>query len=456
MSTLFHKLAPVFALIQRNFGQSYASVDGLPKGKSLCVQRLERLRISERLFDNDWRRDVAYLSPFFRYGYLGNESDASRNSVEAWAIATWRAWWTQDVEVMRYIPNLQPDGYRVSKEHRHSTVERLVSTTPPAVKEGVFCNGKRIQNGTEWALALSTYGGVEGQQDTHGEPLTRVVNVTDATGIALLVHEKTTRVPNRMTGLWYSTARFEELYQDKVRDMAKDEHCKGILFPSWAGWLHIAQDIGVHLRRPVYLSDTHLENFAGELASASMILVKYPKKYAQLVKQIEQDGLNARWVFGWSGLLACFSHLWTFERIYIAMLNGLSLLALSSKAEVSDLDENVRSMLYGYAAFEVSDRAVGRKIANERKTELLKRYKKNAGRTCRGSGLHAVRLACDALGLPAEASHMDGLPSFSTGWCSEYMERKPGNQTPAHGDTHDDVEWRQGSSNAWRYPHSHT
>ncbi|KAI0561573.1 hypothetical protein FGB62_77g019 [Gracilaria domingensis] len=138
------------------------------------------------------------------------------------------------------------------------------------------------------------------------------------------------------------------------------------------------------------------------------------------------------------------------------MLNGLSLLALTSTDDLEYLDPNVRSMLYGYAAFEVSDRAVGKRIAEDRKDELLKRYKENKGKTCRGSGVCAIRMACQTLKLPAEASHMDGLPAFSAGWASEFIERKPGNQTPEHGLNHDEVEARFGSSNAWRYPHTQT
>lgn len=450
------KLRPVFALLQKNFGHAFIT------GKQrVFTTGLDQLRISERLFDNEWRRDIAYLSPWFRYNNFHSHGSAVH---QAWAMATWRAWWTQETELDGRTLDLTPHGYRVAFENLHTSVRDLMSTDPPDVGVRVVRHeGKAINTPMEWARALETYGGDRdqqpdggsgGQQDTHGEPLPTVIRTYNRVGVAVLVHEKTSRVPNRMSALWYATSTFEELYQQKVDEMSRGD--TNVLFPTWSGWLKIAQDIGTHLPRPVYLSDTQLINFAGELASASVILVKYHEKYKELVNQIRMDGLHARWTFGWSGLLACFTHLWTFERIYIAMLNGLSLLALSTTSGVGDIDENVRSMLYGYAAFEVSDRAVGKVIANDRKAELLKRYSLNKGKTCRGSGLCATRLACYALKIPAEASHMDGLPAFSTGWCSEYMERLPGNQTPAHGDNHDQVEAREGSSNVWRYPHSLT
>ena len=124
----------------------------------------------------------------------------------------------------------------------------------------------------------------------------------------------------------------------------------------------------------------------------------------------------------------------------MAMLNGLSLFALHSAERVCDIDTKVRSMCYGYAAYAVSSRALGKRIAKDRKDDLLRRYTEDKGKTCRGSGLWATRHACRILGLPPEASAMDGLPAFSTGWAYEYMERKPGSQEPEHGENHDDVE----------------
>lgn len=332
--------------------------------------------------------------------------------------------------------------------------------------------GERAATAHEWAGLLMRHGEPEegqptrhrvgreyldirvGQQDVHGTPLVRVMDTRTASAIAILVHEKTEHLPNRMSALWYHTARFEEVYplvanSDADRDTA-DVH---VLFPSWNGWLNIAQDISTHLKQPVYLSDAHLINFAGELASASLILVKYPIKYKQLVDVIYRDGMIARWQYGWSGLLSCFTPVWTRERIYVAMLNGLSVLALAHCPRVADLTHDVRAMMYGYAAFEVSERAVGRRIAQDRKAELLRRYCSDVAVKCRSVGLAATRSACHTLGVPAEASHMDGLPSFSTG-CA--FLQLGGKQPVDAGDTHDKVEAYYGSSNVWRYPHSHS
>ena len=70
-----------------------------------------------------------------------------------------------------------------------------------------------------------------------------------------------------------------------------------------------------------------------------------------------------------------------------------------------------------YTSFAVSLREVGRRIAPARQVELLSRYATNRGRTCRGSGVDAIRRGCAVLGLPGAASNMDGLPAFTAGWC---------------------------------------
>lgn len=505
------KVCPLFIRMQTNFANTVPVTGAFRRAKrrkGICVQGMEKLRISERLFDNEINADAPYLSPFISLKAVSERRDEE----EAWAIAMWRAWWTQDVTLYDGQRRcLQPpDSFKCEKENLICLAVDLLETEPswPAnipqkwCDEGINCplhdgdgnhephmigehgcnlggssensgsssssadtvrddSGRPILDKRRWAECLITYGRVgsepaQGQQDTHGEALRPVFDVSDSSGIAMLIREKTQHPPNRMCALWYATARFEEVYEAKTAELCEMSEYEHILFPTWASWLKIAQDVGAHLERPVYLSDDCLVNFAGELASASLILVCYAEKFTLLVDQIHKDGLNARWTFGWSGLLSCFSHLWTKERIYVAMLNGLSLLAMISTSDVRLIDPNIRAMLYGYAAFAVSGRAVGRRIADDRNAELRKRYRFNKGKTCRGSGLNATRIACRELGLPAEASHMDGLPAFSTGWAREYMETKPGNQDPENGKTHDEVETREGSSNVWRFPHSVT
>jgi len=68
-------------------------------------------------------------------------------------------------------------------------------------------------------------------------------------------------------------------------------------------------------------------------------------------------------------------------------------------------------------SFAVSTRAVGWRIAPVRQVKLLRRYASNRGRTCRGSGVDAIRRGCAVLGLPGAASNMDGLSAFTAGWC---------------------------------------
>lgn len=463
-----------------------------------CVQGLTRLRISERLIDNDWNKSTPFLNPFYTIKFsrphscdpedpedpnILDEGHAPANlfdeeaglplaepmfdrTEEIWAVAAWRAWWTQDTTFSERVrlDLTAPRSFRCDLASLHVLADGLMSSDGPRwptqphrqVVDSLSPGSPVIDTARKWAQCLTTYHCEGGQQDTSGDALVRVARFSNASGIALVVREKTHYPPNRMSSLWYNTATFEEVYEQKSREVRNMAGTGPLVMPRWASWLRIAMDIGTHLKRPLFSSDLRLINFAGELASASIIMARYPRKYSELVLLIYDDGLKARWTFGWSGLLACFTHLWTPERIHIAMLNGLSLLALSKTEHVRDINENVRSLLYGYAAFAVSDRAVGKRIEQDRMSELLTRYKADRGRTCRGSGVSATRLACKWLGIPAESSHMDGLPAFSTGWCSEYLERNPGNQSPEHGGSHDEVEMRHGSSNAWRYPYSHT
>jgi len=103
---------------------------------------------------------------------------------------------------------------------------------------------------------------------------------------------------------------------------------------------------------------------------------------------IYRDGRNSRWIFGWSGLLSCYSNLWTRQRIFMAMLNGLSLLAIKSANNVTaeEMNVDVRSLMVGYASFAISNRAIGKRIASIKKKELLKRYSKNLENACRNMG----------------------------------------------------------------------
>jgi len=214
----------------------------------------------------------------------------------------------------------------------------------------------------------------------------------------------------------------------------------------------MAVGIGERSPVPLYLSGADLDNYACELAATSLLLARYPAAWKRVCDQIYEDGRRARWTFGWSGLLACFSNLWTHERVYVAAANGLSLLALGCAPSVTKIPDCVRSTLVAYTPFVVSTRAVGRRIVPARQVELLRRYATNRRRTCRGSGVDDIRRGYAVPGLPGAAGHMDGLPAFTAGWCLEYMQRQPGDQPPTYGADHEEVERRLESGTAWRYP----
>ena len=308
----------------------------------------------------------------------------------------------------------------------------------------------------KWIELLASYSTdserVVGQQDTPQDPTIDVINYDFSHVVALVVEEKSIRKPNRISILWHNTARFEKVYEDNRKALMKKEEIPGVVLPTWSSWLQIAQDISTHLFRPVYLNGSLLTNFAAELSAASVILLRYPEKYKRLVEQIHMDGLNARWTYGWSGLLSCFSALWTTERIYFAMLNGLSLLAISENGEVANIDKNVRAMLYGYASFAVSDRAIGEKIKDLQQKEMSRRHIANRGVTFRGYGLDTVRRACKRLGIPRDVRFMDGPLALSVAWAMQYLEGDCGLDTLTHGNTHEEIDRLLGSSTAWRYP----
>lgn len=400
------------------------------------------MRISDRLINNDLETKTPLLNPF-----------GSPN--EDWAIAAWRAWWTQEChEAVSLEASSHYDIRPSSLLAQDLTPEgpRWPNAVEAVVKNPV--NGRVIERGDReaWIDALTQYGS-QGQQDTRSPPMKEMFSCADRSGVATLVHEKTHVPPHRMSSLWYSTARFEGLYAE----VASEIHARRpeMHIPAcFSLWKELATDIARYLPKQMYLSGDPLCSYAGELASATLLLTRHAYDYRHLVECIYQDGRGSRWTFGWSGLLSCYSNLWTRQRIFIAMLNGLSLLSIRSAGSVSEIDVHVRCMLVGYASFAVSDRAVGKRIAELRKDELLRRYRGNIGRTCRGVGLCATREACRILGIPAEASHLDGLPAFCTGWAMEYLSAMPGNQSPGHGATHNEIEELEGSSNAWRYPDS--
>lgn len=460
---VLRRLDAYYARLLRNFFVAVPAESHTPAASSaeeaLLATPLATLRISSSLIDNDLNSATRWLNPL-------------DPTARTWARAFWLAWWTQDTALrMRPDPpasydlTLHPRAYDLPVELWPASVQGAVDTGRPG--------SPVIRNADEWACALMVYGDEPltdaagahnprfpgthaGMQDTAGavprqQPL---LDTSSLAGVATLVYEKTAHVPHRMTSLWYGTSTFSDRYAAAAQMSSAGGH--HLRVPSLHTWRRMAVGIGERAPVPLFLSGADLENYACELAAASVLLTNYAAPFAALVEQIYQDGRAARWTFGWSGLLSCFSNLWTPERVHIAACNGLSLLALQCAPRVAAIPDCVRSMLVAYVSYAVSARAVGRRIAPLRQAELLRRYRANRARTCRGSGVDAIRRACTTLRLPAVASHMDGLPAFTAGWCLEYMERQPGNQPPAHGADHDEVERRLGSGTAWRYPSEST
>lgn len=322
-------------------------------------------------------------------------------------------------------------------------------------------DGKVIPRGDKvaWKSALQAYG-PGGQQDgpKGRAPWDELFGLGEPVWSKTIVHDKRLHTPHCMSAIWYGSQHFKDVYAS-LAAKADEERGKALMLPtSLSEWEAIAVRLTrnlhriMHVKKPFHLSSDSIPLCAGELASTALLIAVFPNRFCDLVDQIYEDGRNARWTFGWSGLLSCFSKLWTLERVYIAALNGLSLLALKSASSIEEIHPSVRAMLVGYTSFVVSDRAVGKRISRKQKKELKRRYRLNKGSTCRGSGVNATRQACRVLGIPAEASFMDGLPAFATGWAMEFLEAKPGCQKAEHGATHDEIEQMHGGSRFWRYP----
>lgn len=498
-----HRFIPAFEKMQESVEAS------IPVHLHGSINKgIHQVLVSERLVNNELNSDTQFLNPWPEKGVKPNgngkvskystEKKRALKNREIFACATWRAWWTQDISILEHQHELTALACKCDPSNLHANVEDLVLSEsgtsdhfcprsykiwyhcrsspvanffrkhfisdsleprlPPGFEKGIDRVGATGTPKERWVKKLALYstkeGYITGQQDTHHDSTFPVMVCTHDHIIALLVEEKTLRKPNRISALWHNTARFERVYEDQRLNSLEIPDLKEIVFPSWGSWLQIAQDISANLDRPAYLSDSLLVNYAGELAASSVILVRYPDRYKKLVYQIYRDGLNARWIYGWSGLLSCFTTLWTVERIFFAMLNGLSLIALLSAGRVEDIDLNVRAMLYGYAAFAVSDRAVGERIKDDQHRELARRYE-NEGPTFRGYGLDVIRKACKALGIPREVRYMDGPPALSAAWAKSYMEGKSGVDPPA-GQSHREINRLLGSSTAWRFPARYT
>ncbi|OSX72828.1 hypothetical protein BU14_0402s0008 [Porphyra umbilicalis] len=152
-------------------------------------------------------------------------------------------------------------------------------------------------------------------------------------GVVTLVYEKTAHVPHRMSSLWYGTTTFTDRFREAPR--RADGGGRSLRIPSLSSGRVMVVGIGECSPVPLYLSRMDLENYACELAATSLLLARYLTACKRLCDQIYEIGRKARWTFGWSGLFACCSNLWTRERVYVAAANGLSLLALGCAPSVA-------------------------------------------------------------------------------------------------------------------------
>jgi len=143
------KLRPIFLTIQTNYARTFpleregtiiqldSQIPGLAPGpfgntegqRKPCIQGLDRLMISDRLIDNDWTRETPYLSPFYAIRAARHVQHPGREE-EAWAVAMWRAWWTQDAMFFGQPPHgfEAPKYFRCDRKSRHVRVANLLSS----------------------------------------------------------------------------------------------------------------------------------------------------------------------------------------------------------------------------------------------------------------------------------------------------------------------------------------
>lgn len=137
-----NKLRPWFERVQSNFANSFLSCyqnsdsDVAPSSgaKNASIVGLSSVYISNRLIDNDWSLGTPFLNPLANMYAI--ELDPRLR--EHWAGALWRAWWSQNTNVVgagsgarSYIrtPNMDvPEAYRCDRSHRYPGVQNLMDT----------------------------------------------------------------------------------------------------------------------------------------------------------------------------------------------------------------------------------------------------------------------------------------------------------------------------------------
>lgn len=293
--------------------------------------------------------------------------------------------------------------------------------------------------------SLRIYGGKEGQQD-HGDemmpnhPESRVQTIWE------MMTWITAHSPKPMENIWYESRELTTTLHE-----ISGQNARGAVWPSFPGiesWFRIAKDIARQRDSPLLLSVFEFKRFALRIASSSALLAYNPREYDSLVTSVYNLGILARWTHGWSGRLSCYSALWTPGNVGMALLGGLTLLAIRKNVPS---DDSVRCLLVGIASDTIMGRYLPDKVRAARTKELALRYSNNKGKTCRGSGVKCVRAACAKLGLSPSASQLDGAVAFTVGWAKEAIDGLPGNQKPRDGNNHDQIEDIFCSSRAFRF-----
>lgn len=99
---------------------------------------IHSLLVSERLVDNDFASDTPFLQPFSkrsveqrkpeRTNMARKYSEETRRTIrnsEIFAVATWKAWWTQNISILEDQHELAAESLKCSSSHQHIHVENL-------------------------------------------------------------------------------------------------------------------------------------------------------------------------------------------------------------------------------------------------------------------------------------------------------------------------------------------
>lgn len=254
-----------------------------------------------------------------------------------------------------------------------------------------------------------------------------------------------------MENIWYESSALVDTLQ-KYAMLGRIEfegEAQWPRFPFVAEWYHIAGDLAQMREVPLLLSVREAKRYALRLAAVSAILAYHYDTYVELCKDVYRLGIKARWTHGWSGLVSCYSKYWTPGNVCTALLGGLPLLVIRGDGMGNS---SVKCLLVGLASESIMSTFLSDARRAARTKELERRYLRNKGTTCRGSGVRCVRSALEALHLPRSASQLDGVVAFSTGCAIEAMEGLSGQQEPRDGNNHNQIEDFYCSSRAYRFP----